>query len=120
MHNQRSEVQRSEVRDQTKPATITYPLTDLRPLIADLCFSKLRRGDLFDHVALDLIADLDVVEILQTDTALKAFAYFRGVVLESPQRRNVAFPDYHRVANQAGARIALHDAVAHHAPGSRP
>src|SRR5689334_20220042 len=46
------------------------------------CPLQLCRRYSLDYVRLDLITDFHVVEILQTDTALEAFAYFRNVILE--------------------------------------
>src|SRR6266568_324342 len=45
-------------------------------------FLKLRRRDLLDHVAFDLIADFNVVKVFKADTALESFTHFRSVVLE--------------------------------------
>jgi len=80
-------------------------------------FLEFSRRDLLDHVVLDLVADLDVVEILEADTALETFADFGGIVFESTQRRDVAFPRDYPVANKTRARVALDNAVDHHAAG---
>jgi len=87
MHNQRS-----EVRNPKKAAITTYPLSDLRPLISDLCFSQFRGRDFLDHVILDLVADFDVVKVFQPDAAFKALANLGRVILETAQRSDVAFP----------------------------
>jgi hypothetical protein len=47
---------------------------------------QLSRRDPLDDVSLNLISNLDVVEVFQTDTTLKAFADFRDVVLKPAQR----------------------------------
>ena len=72
-----------------------------------------------DNVRLNLVSDFDVVEVFQTDAALKSFANFRHVILESSQRSDVAFPTHHAVANQSRPRIATYDPVDHHATGDR-
>src|SRR5436853_7074057 len=51
---------------------------------------KFRRGDLLDDVALDLVADLDVVEVLQADAALVALAHLGHVVLHAPKAGDAA------------------------------
>lgn len=43
---------------------------------------QLRRRDALDDVSLDLVSNLNVVEVFQTDTAFEPFANFRNVVLE--------------------------------------
>src|SRR3989442_14018781 len=100
--------QRSEVRSQK---------SDLRPLISDLSVSQFCRRDSFDYVALDLVADFDIVKVLQTDTTLEAFANFGSVFLKATQRGDVTFPTHDAVADQARARVALHDSVDDHATG---
>src|SRR5437016_8089401 len=44
---------------------------------------QFRRGNSLDHVTFDLVADLDIVKVLQPDTALEAFANLGSVVLKS-------------------------------------
>src|SRR6185437_16846044 len=80
---------------------------NLRP-IPSLQF---RRGDLLDHVALDLVADLNVIEVLEPDTTLESFADFGGVVLKATKRSDITFPADHAVANQPRACIAANDSV---------
>src|SRR3546814_12997523 len=43
-------------------------------------------GDLFDLVALDLVADLDVGVVLEGHAALVAVLHFAHLVLEAPER----------------------------------
>src|SRR5213596_2545476 len=81
-------------------------------------FLEFRRRDFLDHVVLDLVANLDIVEILEADTALETFADFGRIVFESTQRRDVAFPGNHAVPNKTRARVAPDDAVDHHAAGN--
>ena len=52
-----------------------------------------RPRDFFLAVALDHVADLDVVEVLDADAALVAFLHFLHVVLEAAQRRDGARVD---------------------------
>src|SRR5687767_10837921 len=72
---------------------------------------KLGRGDLLDDVALDLVAVLDVVEVLEPDAALEALAHLGDVVLEAAQAPDAALPRDDAVADEAGARVAADDAV---------
>src|SRR5437588_7851505 len=72
---------------------------------------KFRRGDLLDDVALDLVADLYVVEVLQADAALVALAHLGHVVLHAPQGGDAALPSDDAVTDEARARVAPDDAV---------
>src|SRR2546423_4124052 len=92
------------VRTNSKPETRNPKL----PL-------EFSRGDLLDHIRFDLIADLDVVEVLEADTTLESFADFRCVVLKAPQRSDIAFPTDDAVANQTRACFATDEAIDHHA-----
>src|SRR3954469_22445224 len=67
---------------------------------------------------LDGIADLDVVERPEPDTALEPFADLGGVVLEPPQRlhREVAVDD-DAVADQPGLGVAPDGAGTHDRTG---
>src|SRR5688572_7740278 len=80
-------------------------------------FLKLGCGDLFYHIRLDLIANLDVVEVFQANAAFKTFAHFRYVVLEAAQRSDVAFPTHNTVPNQTRPRVATDVAVDDHRSG---
>src|SRR4051812_38071913 len=79
------------------------------------CRRSQRSRDLLLPIALEDIADLDVVEILNTDTALEAFAHFLHVVLEATERRDSAVVDLDAVAHDANAASAVDDAVPHRA-----
>src|SRR3546814_3408010 len=65
-------------------------------------------GDLFDLVALDLVADLDVGVVLEGHAALVAVLHFAHLVLEAPERLQGAVVDDDVVAQQADLRSALH------------
>src|SRR6478752_3082044 len=56
-----------------------------------------RPRDFFRAVALDTVAHLDVVEVLDADTALEPFADLANVVLEPAQRGDGALEDLDRV-----------------------
>src|SRR5687768_8820813 len=75
--------------------------------------SEFGRGDLLDDVALDLVAVLDVVEVLEPDAALEALAHLGDVVLEAAQRPDGALPGDDAVADEPRARVAPDDAVEH-------
>src|SRR6266705_906389 len=66
-----------------------------------LTASQFRCRNFLNHVILNLIANLNVIEILEADAALKTFAYFGGVVLKSFQRSNIALPADDPIANQS-------------------
>src|SRR5690606_32509406 len=68
-------------------------------------------------VALDLIADLDVVVVAHADAALGSGAHLRHVVLEPPQRLELALVDHDVVAQHADRILTPHVAVDHHAAG---
>ena len=70
-------------------------------------------------IALDDVADLDVVEVLDADTALEPFAHFAHVVLEALERRERAVEHLDAVANDAHAALAVDDAAADRAAGDR-
>src|SRR5438094_4284441 len=67
-------------------------------------------------VALDHVADLDVIEVLDADSALEALAYFAHVFLESPKRRYRAVIDLDSIADHANAPLTVDDATAYGAP----
>src|SRR6266699_6790420 len=66
-----------------------------------LTASQFRCRNFLNHVILNLIANLDVIEILEADAALKTFAYFGGIVLEPFQRGDIALPADNPIANQS-------------------
>src|SRR5215218_7606043 len=72
---------------------------------------KLGGGDLLDDVALDLVAVLDVVEVLKADAALVALAHLGHVVFQTTQRADAALPRDDAVADESGASVAADDAV---------
>jgi hypothetical protein len=80
MHNSDIRSQTSDVRYQpeAQKSDVGYPTSDPR-------FLQFRRRHPLDNVGLDLVADFNVVEVFQTDTALKAFAHFGDVVLKAAQ-----------------------------------
>ena len=61
-----------------------------------------RRPDLLALVALDDVADLVAVEVVELDAALEAGADLVGVVLEALERRNLALVDDLLAAAQRG------------------
>src|SRR5512146_1267010 len=74
---------------------------------------------LFGAVALDHIADLDVVEVLHADTALEALADLPHVVLEPLERRDGAIENLDSVADDTHAPLAIDHAAADRAAGDR-
>src|SRR5262245_214968 len=66
-----------------------------------------RAGDFLHFEDLELVLFLDVVVALQAQTALEPRLHFAHVVLEALERRQLAGPDHHVVAQQARARGAL-------------
>src|SRR5690606_17697895 len=76
-----------------------------------------RPSDLSPLVALDLVADLDVVVVAHADAAFGPGAHFRHVVLEAPQRFELTLVDHHVVAQHPDRIIAPHVTVDHHAAG---
>src|SRR6185437_2930283 len=72
-----------------------------------------RARDLFLGVALDNVADLDVVEVLDADTALEALAHFTHIILEAAQRADDAVVHLDTIANDTHATRAVDDSIAH-------
>ena len=68
----------------------------------------------FDHVP-----DLDIVEVVQADTALEAGLDITNVILEALERENRAGVHDNAVAQQADAAVAVDLAVLHIAAGNR-
>src|SRR5688500_4943963 len=69
-------------------------------------------------VALDHVAHLHVVEVLDADAALEAFADLAHVLLEAAERPDDAVEDLHAVADEADARARAADGSrAHGAAG---
>src|SRR3954462_15966714 len=65
-----------------------------------------RAGDFLDLEELELVAFLDVVVVLQLDTALEAFLDLAHVVLHPLERLEFARVDDHVLAQQAEMRAA--------------
>src|SRR5688500_3018381 len=76
-----------------------------------------RTGDFLRAVRLDDVADLEIVEVLDADTALETLTHLRHVVLEAAERRDDAVVDLGAVTNDAHAGLAIDDAVSNEAPG---
>src|SRR5260370_3958253 len=70
--------------------------------------------DRFHFERLDHVVGLDVVVVIQPDTAFVARADLARVVLEAAQRADLAFPYDAAVANQTRASVARDLAVDHH------
>src|SRR5205807_6205492 len=77
------------------------------------------RCDLLDHIRFNLIADFDVIEVLEPDTTLESFADFGCIVLKATKRSDIAFPTDDAISNQTRARIAANNSVDDHATGDR-
>src|SRR5207247_3239366 len=84
------------------------------PPAAAVCLLKFSGGNFLNQVSLDLIAHLNIVEVLEADTALKSLAHFGYVILKAPQRRDIAFPRYNAIANQARSGVTAYVAVNDH------
>src|SRR3984893_2749376 len=76
-----------------------------------------RGGQLYDLEAFKNVANLDVVEIGDADSAFKAGTDFAGVVLEALQRTELGGVDDYPVAQHADLGIAFHQAVENIAAG---
>src|SRR5690606_19801086 len=71
-----------------------------------------RSSDLHAGVALDLVADSNVVVVANADAALRTRAHFVDIVLEATKRLELAFEDHDVVAQHAD-RIAATDVAIH-------
>src|SRR3970040_1695461 len=69
--------------------------------------------------ALDLVARLDVVVLLDADAALGVHAHLVDVLLEAAQRFQLALDDDGVVAQHADGLVPLDHALDHHAAGDR-
>src|ERR1041385_6295306 len=78
-----------------------------------------RARDLFGAIALDDVAHLDVVEVLDRDTALEAFAHLANVILEPLERRDGAVEHFDPFANDAHPTLSIDDAAPHRTTGDR-
>src|SRR5688572_22056115 len=76
-------------------------------------------GHFFRAIGLDDVTDLQVVEVLDADTALEAFAHFADVVLEALQRGDRAVVDLDAIADETHAALPVDHAAAYHAASDR-
>src|SRR5712664_4915989 len=94
------------------PAAAAEPLRSAAPP-SGRRLSGQARPDRFQLVRLDDVAFLEVVEVLDADAALEALVDFLHVVLEAPERGDLAGEDGLRVALHAHVRgagdLAVHD-----------
>src|SRR4051812_47341508 len=72
-----------------------------------------RARDRLGAIALDDVAHLDVIEVLDADAALEAFAHFLHVILEALERRDRAVEHLNAVTYHADAALAVDHAAAH-------
>ena len=74
--------------------------------------------DLFDGEALDVVADLDVLEARELHAALHPRGDLGHLVLEALERlQGAEFQDHHIPANDPDAGAPAHHALAHPAAG---
>src|SRR5689334_2106937 len=76
-----------------------------------------RAGDFLGAVALDDVADFDVVEVLDGDTAFVPLLHFANVVLEAAKRSDGTVVHFHAVAHDANTRLTSDRPVADVATG---
>src|SRR5690348_1216829 len=69
--------------------------------------------DLDDREGLDNVAFLHVADVLQADAAFVAGSHFAGIVLEAPQRVDLAAEGHIAVAQDARGRVAHDLAIGH-------
>src|SRR5688572_18584128 len=72
-----------------------------------------------DLVAFDDVPDFDVLELLDADAALEALANLGNIVLEVPERGDLALVNDTVVAQQADIGRSRDDAIDDHATGDR-
>src|SRR5690606_25691298 len=77
-----------------------------------------RSGDLFDPVALDHVANLDVVEVGNVQAALEALADLADIVLEALETAELPLVHLDAVADDANLPTPLDLAVGDHAPSN--
>ncbi len=99
--------------------TQTYPRKPVpkiqEPALRDVALERLL--DLYDVEGFDDVANLDIVEVLDTDAAFHTGLDFLGLVLAPLERRHFAGVDHDAVADEA--YLALGEfAVAHQAAGN--
>src|SRR5947207_2100311 len=104
-----------------KVATSTRTASAMRSARRVLRRSARRRSESASYlllpVALEDVADFDVVEVLDADAALESFAHFLHVVLEASERSDSSVVDFHAVADDSNASLSIDDAASHRAPG---
>src|SRR5689334_15977500 len=66
-----------------------------------------RTSYLFLSIALDHVADLEIIEVLDTDTALESFANFANVVLEASERADDTVVDLDAIPDYTHASLAI-------------
>src|SRR5437868_5857743 len=71
-------------------------------------------SNLVDRVGFDDIPNLDIVEILDADSAFIALLHLTDVVLEAAQRPQLPFIDHHVVANHSDSDRRTGDRAVHH------
>src|SRR5436190_1921694 len=103
-------------RWQNRDATRALALSAIRHRPSAIR-SRQRRLQLLGLERFDHVADLDVLEPLDADAALEALPDLGHIVLEVPQRADLAFVDHAVVAQEAHARGARDHAVDDHAAG---
>src|ERR1700730_7698826 len=77
------------------PTDYRFPIPDSRLL------SVHHPGDFFDLVRLDDVPDLDVLVFVEPDSALETLFDFGHVVLEAPERTDLALVDHAVVPQQS-------------------
>src|SRR5690348_13890123 len=104
---------------------ISSPMRSGRGLCSDFAIATLAiagaplqgAGNLFDLEALDNVALLDVIVVLEGHAAFGAFAHFANLVLEALQGLQAAFVDDDVVAQQPHLGAAPYQAFGDHATG---
>src|SRR5215207_9559029 len=81
--------------------------------LLDFSPSRLRASYLFTVEELDLIADLEIVEAVQTEATLVACRHFADVVLEALEGLHRPLVDHGAAAQHPGAAVAGDPAVEH-------
>src|SRR5579864_526800 len=77
------------------------------------------RSDFLPYVSLDEVSRLDVLEPIEANAAVEARAHLGDVVLEAPQRRDLALVDHPVVPHQPDRGVARDEPLDHVAAGHR-
>src|SRR5512142_1528719 len=94
-------------------------LSDHWPLTAIHCYLHADfGGDLLSDERFNDVADLNIAVVLDADAAFHAITDFADILLETPQRGDLAFEDHHVVPQQPDFGIALERTVLHVAAGN--